>query len=100
MGSRSFATERIVSMKKRLLDGIAWFAFIHAIFCVIPIVSVIVLGYNENDSAIDAAFDTYSGIVGFGVMGSRVFLYSPLIWMGFRFFTGKSRLIPWENRYY
>ena len=87
-------------MKKRLLDGIAWFAFIHAIFCVIPIVSVIVLGYSEIDSAIDAAFDTYSGIVGFGVLGPRVFLYSPLIWMGFRFFTGKSRLIPWENRYY
>ena len=87
-------------MKKRLLDGVAWFAFIHAIFCVIRIVSVIVLGYSEIGSAIDATFDAYSGVVGFGVMGPRIYLYSPLIWMGFRFFTGKSRLIPWENRYY
>lgn len=95
-------------MGSRLLDALAWFAFFHVVVMAIPVFTETSRGFFEPgtatyselyqlDRVAEAWLEIYIDVVGFGVMGAWPLLYSPVIWLVIKFFTGKWKLLPWKK---
>ena len=77
-------------MKERLSNVLAWFAFLHALICVVGMATL-------NDNQLLKPIDVYFELVGLGYVEIGVLAYSPLIWISLYVLDGKPRFLPWTK---